>query len=87
MFQFSLNQYDLLFVFSGDADIGPAVERAQSNGAKVVAILSERQPATLIKKLVDGVIPLEAVIDLIEDKYIISRFKKPLLKNKGEMSV
>ncbi|MFC5449135.1 NYN domain-containing protein [Paenibacillus aestuarii] len=73
LFQMSLNQYDLLFIFSADGDLYPAVQRAQNNGSKVVAILSERQPASLIKKLVDGVVPLEAVIDLIDDKHLIRR--------------
>jgi len=86
LFQFSLNRYDLLFIFSADGDLCPAVQRAQEHGSKVVAILSERQPATLMKKLVDGVVPLEAVIDLIDDKHLIRRPNKKHL-TKGEMNV
>lgn len=73
LFQLSLDHYDLLFVFSGDADLAPAVQRAQEFGSKVVAILSDRQPATLIKKIVDGIVPLDAVIDLIDDRHICRR--------------
>lgn len=81
LFQFSLDQYDLLFIFSADADLCPAVQRAQANGSKVIAILGKEQPATLIKMSVDGVVPLEAVIDLIDDKHLIYRSdKKPLLR-------
>lgn len=85
LYDFSLENYDLLFVFSGDADLGPAVERAQKKGSKVLAILSEKQPAQLIKKLVDGVVPLEAVIDLIDAESIVRRPNTQLTKKKGEM--
>ncbi len=86
LFEFSLNHYDLLFVFSGDGDICPAVQRAQANGSTVIAILGEQQPATLMKRLVNGVVPLEAVIDLIEDKYLIPRSNSNHFI-KGEMCV
>nr|WP_245203703.1 NYN domain-containing protein [Ammoniphilus resinae] len=85
LYDLSLDKHDLLFIFSGDADLGPAIERAQKRGSKVVAILSERQPAKLIKKLVDGVVPLEAVIDLIDANYIVHRSNTQFTK-KGEMS-
>jgi uncharacterized LabA/DUF88 family protein len=85
LLEFSLNQYDLLFLFSADADIVPAVERAKSYGAKVVAILADQQPAKLMKNAVDGVVPLDAVIDLIDKKHILRRSN---IQNhfKGEMS-
>lgn len=86
LYQMSLNQYDLLFIFSADGDICPAVQRAQANGSKVVAILSERQPASLMKKLVDGVVPLEAVLDLIDDKYLVRRPNKKHFNPEGEMN-
>jgi uncharacterized LabA/DUF88 family protein len=69
MYQFSLNQYDLLFIFSGDGDIVPAVERAQANGSKVVAVLGEQQPASLMKRLVDG------VVHLIDEPFVVRRSK------------
>ncbi|MDQ0255518.1 uncharacterized LabA/DUF88 family protein [Evansella vedderi] len=84
LYEFSLKHYDLLFVFSGDGDIVPAVERAQKNGAKVVAILSEKQPAKFMKRVVDGVVPLEGVIDLIDEQYVVRRSNTPKTTFKKE---
>jgi uncharacterized LabA/DUF88 family protein len=76
LYDLSREGYDLLFVFSGDADLGPAIERAKKNQSKVVAILSEKQPAQFVKKLVDGVVPLEDVIDLIAPEHVLRRANK-----------
>lgn len=73
LYDLSLEKYNLLFVFSADADLGPAIERAQRKGSKVVAILSSKQPAQLVKKLVDGVVRLEDIIDLIDESHVIRR--------------
>lgn len=62
--------YDMLFLFSGDSDLVPAVIRAKKN-TKVFAILSKRQPAQYIKDAVDAVVPLEAIIGTIDEQYII----------------
>jgi uncharacterized LabA/DUF88 family protein len=73
LYDLSLEKFDLLFVFSGDADLGPAIERAKKKGSKVVAILSEKQPASIVKRLADGIVPLEAAIKLIDEKHIVFR--------------
>jgi uncharacterized LabA/DUF88 family protein len=73
LYDLSLEKFDLLFVFSGDADLGPAIERAKKKGSKVVAILSEKQPASIVKRLSDGIVPLEAAIQLIDEKHIVFR--------------
>ncbi|MEK5358269.1 NYN domain-containing protein [Paenibacillus sp. FSL L8-0709] len=68
-------QYDMLFLFSADADLVPAVERAKKN-SKVFAILSRQQPAKFIKTAVDAVVPLEAILKTIDEQYIIKLTKR-----------
>lgn len=67
--------YDMLFLFSGDSDLVPAVMRAKKN-TKVYAILNKQQPARYIKEAVDAVVPLEAILGTIDEKYIIKLCKE-----------
>lgn len=66
------NQYDLLFIFSGDADLVPAVQRARKY-SKVVAIIKDGWPAKYMRENVDGVIPLELVVGLIDQNHLIPK--------------
>ncbi|MGF7033463.1 uncharacterized LabA/DUF88 family protein [Paenibacillus mucilaginosus] len=72
LFEFSLDDYDLLFVFSGDGDLAPAIRRAQQR-TKVVAVVSRLQSAHQIKKWADGVLYLEDVIRLLDDQHVIRK--------------
>lgn len=82
LFEFSLNEFDLLFVFSGDSDLVPAIQRAKQR-SKVVAVVGRKQPARLFKEIADGILYLEDVIDLIQDKHIIrKKSKSPLTKER-----
>lgn len=69
--EFSRDRYDILFIFSGDADLVPAIQRARKH-SKVVAIIKDGWPARYIRENVDGVIPLELVIGLIDKPNLIS---------------
>lgn len=83
LFEFSLNEFDLLFVFSGDSDLVPAIQRAKQR-SKVVAVVSQSQPARLFKEMADGILYLEDVIDLIQDKHIIRKKSlSPLTKERS----
>lgn len=75
LFEFSLNDYDLLFVFSGDSDLVPAIQRAKLR-SKVVAVVSRKQPARRFKEMADGILYLEDVIDLIPAKHIVRKQTK-----------
>jgi uncharacterized LabA/DUF88 family protein len=68
--EFAQNCYDLLFVFSGDADLVPAVRRARKR-AKVAAILLDKVPARYMRENVDSVIPLHLVINVIDQSHLI----------------
>jgi uncharacterized LabA/DUF88 family protein len=65
--------YDLLIVFSGDADVAPAIKRAQKIGSKVVAVLSQGQKAKIVKDTADAIITLESLIELIPKGNIVFR--------------
>lgn len=65
--------YDLLLVFSGDADVVPAIKRAQKAGAKVIAILSKGHKAKSVKDTADAVVTLESLIELIPKGNIVFR--------------
>lgn len=73
LYRFSLQQYDLLLVFSADGDLIPAVIRAQENGSKIGAIVSRKQPARNLKNAVDFLIPLEMIIAKIDEKFLIRK--------------
>jgi len=66
------DHYNLLFIFSGDADLVPAIQRAKKY-SKVVAIVKEGWPAKHIRDNVDGIIPLELAVGLIDRKHIIPK--------------
>ncbi|MGV2885895.1 NYN domain-containing protein [Paenibacillus taichungensis] len=66
------DQYDILFVFSGDADLVPAVQRARRH-SKVVAIIRDGWPAKYMRENVDGVIPLELVVGLVDRNNLIPK--------------
>ncbi|MED0677635.1 NYN domain-containing protein [Aneurinibacillus thermoaerophilus] len=68
-------QYQLLFVFSGDSDFISAIHRARKNNSKVIAILRDNQPAGMMKEHVDAVVSLENIISLINDEHIVHRSK------------
>jgi uncharacterized LabA/DUF88 family protein len=70
--EFAREQYDMLFVFSGDADLVPAVQRAKRT-SKVVAILRDGWPAKYMRENVHGEIPLDLIVGLIEKKLIIPK--------------
>lgn len=77
LFEFSLNDFDLLFVFSGDSDLVPAIQRAKLR-SKVVAVVSRQQPARFVKEMADGILYLEDVIGLIGEENLLPRkAKKP----------
>lgn len=77
LFQYSLEGYSLLLVFSGDTDIVPAVYRAKSNGARVSAILSRSQPAKYMIQAADSVISLESILKKIPSEHIVRRKHSP----------
>lgn len=62
-----------LFVFSADTDLVPAVQRAQSLGSKVTAIISKNQPAMLMRRYANQVLFLEDIIKEIPNQYIVNR--------------
>ncbi|WP_145949608.1 NYN domain-containing protein [Paenibacillus sp. Y412MC10] len=63
---------DIIFLLSGDCDLIPAMERARRS-CKVVSIISEKQPARLVKENSDGVVTLESIVGLIEKEHIVAR--------------
>jgi len=65
------NKYDLLIVFSGDADIVPAVARAKAY-TKIMAILDNNAPAMHMRKNVDGVFSLAALIQLMSPDQLLA---------------
>lgn len=73
--EFAREQYDILFIFSGDADLVPAVERARKY-SKVVAIIKEDWPARYMRESVDRVIPLDILIELIDKAHLVPRIMK-----------
>lgn len=75
LYEKSLLDYQLLFVFSGDTDLVPAIKKAQNNGSKVAAILGENQPAKMVKRHSDSIVTLESILRLIPDEYITLRNK------------
>ncbi|GGG18592.1 NYN domain-containing protein [Paenibacillus abyssi] len=81
LFEFSLNEFDLLFVFSGDTDLVPAIQRAKLR-SKVVAVVSRLQPARLFKEMADGILFLEDVIGLIGKEHLIPRKQNNPLKER-----
>lgn len=70
MVEFARDNYDMLFIFSGDADLVPAVQRARKH-TKVVAIIKDGWPARYMRENVDRVIPLELVVELIEKSKLV----------------
>jgi hypothetical protein len=83
LFEFSLNEFDLLFVFSGDTDLVPAILRTKQR-SKVVAVVSRNQPALLFKTMADGILYLEEVIGLIGKEYLIPYESKNTKKERYE---
>lgn len=61
---------NMLCVFSGDADLVPAIQRARKQ-TKVVAILKEDWPARYMRSNVDEVLPLERIIEKIEKSNLV----------------
>ncbi|WP_240416569.1 NYN domain-containing protein [Paenibacillus periandrae] len=72
MVDMSMNNTDIIFLLSGDCDLIPAIDRARRH-CKVVSIISERQPARLVKESSDGVVTLESIVGLIDRSHIIER--------------
>lgn len=62
-----------LYVFSGDTDLIPAVQRAQASGSKVTAIISKLQPAVLMRRYANSVLFLEDIIKEIPNEHIVLR--------------
>jgi uncharacterized LabA/DUF88 family protein len=70
--EFAKDHYDILFIFSGDADLVPAVQRARKH-SKVVAIIKDGWPARYMRESVDGVIPLELIVGLIDKSNLVPK--------------
>ncbi|KIV58927.1 hypothetical protein AM501_24005 [Aneurinibacillus migulanus] len=75
LFELSQQQYQLLFVFSGDSDFIPAIHRAKER-SKVIAILRDNQPANLIKEHVDAYVSLEDIISILSEEHIVHRSRR-----------
>lgn len=70
--EFAREKYDLLFIFSGDTDLIPAVKRAKKH-SKVIAIIKDGWPAKYMRQYVDSVVSLEMVINLIDKTNIMKK--------------
>lgn len=73
IFQKAQKGYKYIYLFSGDADLVPAIQRAQKLGSKVIAILSKNQPATMIRRYANKVMDLEVLIESIPPETIVLR--------------
>lgn len=60
---------DILFLFSADSDLAPAVERVKGS-CKVVSVISNQLSSRWIKKVSDSVLPLEAFMQIIDKSHI-----------------
>ena len=72
LYEFSLNHYDLLFLFSGDADLIPAIERAKKH-SKVVTILCKHMISRHVRNAADGVLYLEKLLEKDQNNLIKGR--------------
>lgn len=68
---FALNGTKDIIVCSGDSDLVPAIERAQSYGARIHVVVSENIPAAQIIECADVVIRLEDVLRWIPTRCIV----------------
>lgn len=60
---------NIIFLFSGDSDLAPAVERVK-RPCKVVSVISNQLSSRWIKKASDSVLPLEALMAIIDNSHI-----------------
>jgi uncharacterized LabA/DUF88 family protein len=62
-----------IYVFSADTDLVPAVQRAQTIGSKVTAIISQNQAGEIMRRYANHVLFLEELIKDIPSQHIVLR--------------
>lgn len=60
---------NIIFLFSGDSDLAPAVERVKGP-CKIVSVISSQLTSRWLKKVSDSVLPLEALIEIMDKSNI-----------------
>jgi uncharacterized LabA/DUF88 family protein len=71
--EYAIYKFDYIIVFTGDADIVPAIERAQSKGSLIFAILARDKQAYHLRNIANIVIDLEDLIVKMEESSIVRK--------------